>query len=73
MIKHRKSFVVLGALVLAASARAAGDLDAVVTGITTMQTAVIAAVAGVITAGLALMAVKFGGRWLIKVFKTFSS
>ena len=52
---------------------AAIDLSAVTDGATEIKTAVLAAGALVIAAGIALMAVKFGGKWVMRVFKSFSS
>ena len=49
------------------------DLSAITTGMGSLETAVIAGAALVIASGLALMAVKFGGKWLVKVFKSFSA
>jgi len=48
------------------------SLTAVTEGIDDVQTAVLAGVAGVVTAGVALMAIRYGGRWLITLFKGFS-
>lgn len=65
----------LGAVALATVARAEGepDLSAVTTGVTGLKTAVLAAGATVIAAGIALAAVKFGGKWVLRLFKSFSS
>lgn len=49
------------------------DLSGVTGGIDSLKTAVVTAAALVITAGMSLMAIKFGGRWIVKVFKSFSS
>ncbi len=48
------------------------SLTTVTDGIDDVQTAVLAAAAGVITAGVALMAIRYGGRWLVSLFKGFS-
>jgi hypothetical protein len=49
------------------------DLSAVTDGVDGLKTAVLAAGATVIAAGIALAAVKFGGKWVLRLFKSFSS
>lgn len=49
------------------------DLTAVTGGMSDLAAAALAAGALVIASGLGLMAVKFGGRWVVKVFKSFTS
>jgi len=63
----------LGLGVIATQAHAAIDLTDVTDGITAAEVAIIAAVAIPVTAGLGLMAIKFGGKFLVKLMKSFSS
>jgi len=49
------------------------DLTAVTDGIDDIKAALVTAAGLAIAAGIALMAIKFGGRWVVKVFKSFSS
>jgi hypothetical protein len=56
-----------------AHAQSTVDLSAVTDGVDDLKTAVLAAGAIVIGAGIALAAVKFGGKWVLRLFKSFSS
>lgn len=47
------------------------DLTAITGGLDDLSDAVVLAAAAVIAAGLALGAIKFGGPWLISLFKRF--
>ncbi|MBI2510510.1 MAG: hypothetical protein HYV96_00905 [Opitutae bacterium] len=49
------------------------DLTAVTDGVGELKTALLAAAALAIAAGLAVFAVKFGGKWVVKVWKSFAS
>jgi hypothetical protein len=49
------------------------DLTAVTDAIAELKTALLAAAAIAIAAGLAVFAVKFGGKWVVKVWKSFAS
>jgi len=49
------------------------DLTAVTDGAGDIVTAVLAAAALVIASGLGLMAVKWGGKYVLRLFKSFSS
>lgn len=56
------------------SARATDDVDltAVTDAITSTKTAILAKVPLVLTAALALMAIAYGAKWLIKLWKSHS-
>lgn len=61
---------------LAVAARAADgdpDLSAVTTALTSLKGVMLTAAATVVTLGLALYAVKFGGVWVKKLLARFSS
>ena len=49
------------------------DLTAVTDGVSALKVALLSAAGAVIAAGIGLMAVKFGGKWVVRVFKSFSS
>lgn len=51
---------------------AAIDLAPVTDSIGELKTALLAAAALAIGAGLAVFAVKFGGKWVVKVWKSFA-
>lgn len=74
--KARLLLLSLGSFALVSAARAqttpSVDLTAVTDGITDLKSAALTAAGVVIAAGIGLMAVKFGGRWVVKVFKSFS-
>lgn len=80
-MKHaRKLYLALGVLVamavpstMLAQAETGPDLSPVTDGVDGVKTAVLGVAATVIGAGLALMAVKFGGKWVVRLFKSFSS
>lgn len=57
---------------LSVPAHAAYDLTDVTDEITLLKGDILTAAVIAITAGIALMAVKFGGRWLVRLFKSFS-
>ncbi|MBK8583400.1 MAG: hypothetical protein IPL86_16745 [Flavobacteriales bacterium] len=48
------------------------DLTAVTGGLSDLGTAVLGVCAAVIGGGIALMAVKFGGKWVVKLWKSFT-
>lgn len=52
---------------------AAVDLAPVTDGITDLKTAVLAGAAIAVAAGVAIMAVKFGGKKVVQIFKSMSS
>lgn len=49
------------------------DLTAVTTGLSGLETALISAAALAIASGLAVFAVKFGGKWVVKVWRSLTS
>ena len=68
--------VVVGVGLTAAVAHAdpvAPDLTAVTDGVGALKTATLAAAATIIPMGILLMSVKFGGKWVVRVFKSFTS
>jgi len=65
--------VLLSMLASIASAQTTVDLTAVTDGMSGLATAALAAGATVIAAAIGLMAVKFGGKWVVRVFKSFTS
>lgn len=70
--KYAGLFVALLATALAASAQEATaiDLTPVTNGITAAKVAILAAVGIPIAVGMALMSLKWGGRFLVGVMKT---
>lgn len=64
---------IVGVATVARATETGPDLSAVTDGVSSLKTATLAAAATVIAAGIALMAVKFGGKWVVRVFKSFTS
>lgn len=54
------------------SVRAEIDLTPVTTGLTGLGTAVLGVCGAMIAAAMGLMAIKFGGKWVMKLWKSFT-
>lgn len=65
-------YAVLIALALMARAHAVIDLTDVTDGLTALDVAVLAAIGGPIAIAMGWQAIKFGGPWIIRVFKSFA-
>jgi hypothetical protein len=72
---NRSRIVLLLAILVAAAsqAQAAISLTPVTAGLGDMDTAVLAAAATVIALAVGWQGLKFGGKWVIKVFKSMAS
>lgn len=62
----------LAFLAIASSLRAEIDLTPVTTGLTGLGTAVLGVCGAMISAAMGLMAIKFGGKWVMKLWKSFT-
>lgn len=72
----RNRFVLLASLVAVlgvSQAQAAISLAPITTGIADLDTAALAAAATVIGVAVGWFALKFGGKWILKVFKSMTS